>query len=404
MNTIYNKNIDSIISYFDVPKTCTSCLGLELEHFPVYGDESPAPYFGDRGVLEVLNGLKPYFEDLYYVDGALLGMYNDEYSISLEPSAQFEISVTPKTTVREIEKIYSGFQNLVAPILKKNGLRLETLGYRPKGSVYDLELIPKKRYEYMDRYFKTSGTCGINMMRGTASTQVSIDFVNEWDFVRKYRFAYLIMPAIKLICDNTPVFEDKKNDTPLKRTYIWRNTDKARCEAPSGVFEKGFGFASYAEYLMNVPLIFIMENGTAKYVGDQTAAQLFENKLLAKEDIEHITSMVFPDVRLKRYIEIRGADSLPIELALGYTALIKALFYSCGTIESYLDEYKIHYSHILAAENSLMKNGKSGKIYGVPADEFIKSLFACARNNISGGELHYIETLEEFYNSRNEGK
>ena len=400
MDTLYDKNIHSIIDYFDVPKTCTSCLGLELEHFLVFDDESSATYHGEHGVLEVLNELKPYFNDLYYADGDLLGMYNDKYSISLEPASQFEISVTPHTRIKSIEKIYSDFIETITPVLRKNGLHIETLGYRPAGSVYDLPLIPKKRYEYMDRYFKTSGINGINMMRGTASTQVSIDFFSEWDFVRKYRFAYLLMPALKLICDNTPVFEGSKNSTPLKRTDIWRNTDNDRCRPPADLFDDTFGFASYAQYLINVPLIFIPENGVPIYVGEKTAAQIFADKKLSSADIEHITSMVFPDVRLKRYIEIRGADSLPIAQALGYVTLIKALFYSCGTIEKYLDAYKINYEDIIESENSLISDGKNGRIYNVPADDFIQELFRCARSNISADERHYLDSLKTFYEAK----
>lgn len=400
MDTFYDKNINSIIAYFDVPKTCTSCLGLELEHFLVFDDKSSAAYHGEHGVLKVLNELRSSFTGLYYADGDLLGMYNDKYSISLEPASQFEISVTPHTQIRSIEKTYADFIGTVTPVLKKNGLHIETLGYRPAGSVYDLPLIPKKRYEYMDRYFKTSGTCGINMMRGTASTQVSIDFFSEWDFVRKYRFAYLLMPALKLICDNAPVFEGRKNNTPLKRTEIWRNTDKDRCTPPADLFGETFGFASYARYLMNVPLIFIPENGVPVYVGNRSASQIFENRTLSPSDIEHITSMVFPDVRLKRYIEIRGADSLPIEQALGYTALIKALFYSCGTIEKYLKAYDITYKDIIEAEDSLIACGKNGRIYGVPADDFVLELFSHALNNISDSEIHYLDSLKKFYEAK----
>ena len=400
MDTFYDKNINSIIAYFDVPKTCASCLGLELEHFLVFDDESSTTYHGEHGVLEVLNELKSRFTGLYYADGDLLGMHNDKYSISLEPASQFEISVTPHTRISSIEKIYSDFIETVTPVLKKNGLHIETLGYRPSGSVYDLPLIPKKRYEYMDRYFKTSGTCGINMMRGTASTQVSIDFFSEWDFVRKYRFAYLLMPALKLICDNTPVFEGQKNNTPLKRTEIWRNTDSDRCLPPEDLFDDTFGFASYAKYLMNVPLIFLPQDGVPVYVGNRSAAQLFENKALSPSVIEHITSMVFPDVRLKRYIEIRGADSLPIEQALGYTTLIKALFYSCGTIEKYLNAYNITYEDITESEDSLIAGGKNGFIYKVPADDFVHELFDCAQNNISAGELHYLDSLKKFYEAK----
>ncbi len=238
------------------------------------------------------------------------------------------------------------------------------------------------------------------MMRGTASTQVSIDFEDESDFVRKYRFAYLIMPAIKLITDNTPVFENAKNTVPLKRTYIWRNTDTARCEPPADLFDEGFGFASYANYLMNVPLICMPENGSMTYVGDKTAAELFKDKELSNADIEHIMSMVFPDVRLKRYIEIRGADSMPIDAALGYVALIKALFYSHETIDRYLCKYNIKRSDIIDSEDSLMSYGRNGFIYGVPADDFIQTLFSNAADNLSGDKLTYLNNLKAFYETK----
>lgn len=400
---MYFKNRKLLTEYFkSSAKQKAECLGLELEHFALFNDKSSAEYMGQHGIKEILTELMPCFENMQYRDGSLIGMYNKEYAISLEPASQFEISITPQTDINEIGKIYEHFLKTIGPAFKANGLHLETFGYRPRGSVYDLPLIPKKRYEYMDRYFKTSGTCGINMMRGTASAQISIDFTSESDFISKYRFAYLIMPAIKLICDNTPIFENKPNSKHLIRTYIWRNTDPDRCSPPADLFEDSFGFESYANFLMNVPLILLPHDGKTDYVGNKTAVELFADKELTQDDIAHIMSMVFPDVRLKSYIEIRGADSMPIQECLGYAALIKGLFYSDNTVKTYLNKYKINRQDIILSENSLIKSGKSGKIYDVNANDFIEELFDNAAKNISKDELKHLHTLKDFYEAQNE--
>lgn len=400
MENFYDKNKELLTEHFEnASKANAKCLGIELEHFLLYDDDTPADYYGEHGVLEVLKELTPFMKAPYYVDDVLLGLYAEGYSISLEPASQFEISVMPQCcSIDRIEKIYADFRALADPILRKHGLRLETLGYRPKGRAADLPLIPKKRYEYMDRYFKTSGEFGLNMMRGTASTQVSIDYTNEADFVKKYRLAYILMPALKLICDNTPLFEDGKNKIPLRRTLIWRGTDPDRCSPPADLFDEGFGFTSYADYLMNVPLIFVPKDGRTEYVGNKSAAVLYKDRLFDDSDIDHVLSMVFPDVRLKSYVEIRGADSLPIKEALGYTALIKALFYYEDNLQKYLNNFgNIRIQDITAAEDSIINNGYAGEIYGISADEFISGLFADADAVLSEIDRTYLKNLSDFY-------
>ena len=122
-----------------------------------------------------------------YSEGFLIGLSCDKYNITLEPGAQIEISIKPTENICEIENIYGEFLSVINPILDKYSYRLTTLGYMPKNKAKDISLIPKKRYEYMNKYFKSVGTRGINMMRGTASAQVSIDFADEKDCVQKFK-------------------------------------------------------------------------------------------------------------------------------------------------------------------------------------------------------------------------
>ncbi len=403
MDTTYTKNRAALVEYFSSSANPdTKRIGLELEHFLLHLDGTPVSYSEKFGVKDFLTELAEHFENLYYVDGQLMGMYNDDYSITLEPSAQLEISVMPRCRISQIEEIYDSFSALLSPYLSKYGFSLVNFGYHPTGRVSELELIPKKRYEYMDAYFKKSGSHGINMMRGTASTQISIDYEDEKDFVKKYRLAYLLGPAFKYICDNTPVYEGKENHTPLKRTYIWRNTDKARCSPPPDLFSKNFGFSSYAEYLLGVAPIFIFKDGKAIYTGKKTAASLYSDLLMSKADITHLLSMVFPDVRLKGYIEIRGADSLPKKATLGYAALVKAILYSPEVVEGYLDKYPITLDDITAAEDALSEHGLSASIYGVGAKTFIDGIFCDAKEHLQDDERYNLEYLIEHFKACNE--
>ena len=287
---------------------------------------------------------------------------------------------------RQIQKIYQSFLKQLYPLLKRRRFRLVTLGYQPVSQVDSLPLIPKKRYEYMDHYFQTAGTRGRNMMRGTAATQVSIDYCCEEDFRRKYRAAYLLMPALKLLTDNTPVFEGRPCDGYLTRTKIWNHVDPARCGTFPGLFREDFGFRSYAEYLWNLPLIFRPDGNEAVYTGSRPTRELWADSLLTPEDVEHILSMTFLDVRLKNYVEIRGADSMPLEYVMAYLALIKGLFFTPHVLEALLERLPHTEEAIRTAEQELSARGYEGTLYGTPAPEFLWNLLDLAEEHLDGGE------------------
>ena len=175
--------------------------------------------------------IREHFPHSYCVEGWLLGLYNDDYSISLEPAGQLEISIAPRESLDAIRKIYQSFLHLLHPFLESRDCCLATFGYQPVSRVDQLPLIPKKRYEFMDHYFQTSGSCGRHMMRGTASTQVSIDYCSEEDFRSKYRAACLLMPALKLLdsyasrgvhagCDDSPQEWQAHVEEHLNQGYI----------------------------------------------------------------------------------------------------------------------------------------------------------------------------------------
>lgn len=383
---IYNENIDTIAEYIKSGSKGkqTDNLGIEIEHFTLDKNGCVVPY--KNGIENVINDLSAYFEKQIYSEGFLIGLENEDYSITLEPGSQIEISIKPSNRIAETKKIYSDFISLINPILKKYSYKLVTMGYIPSGKAEDVELIPKKRYEYMNEYFKHTGKCGINMMRGTASVQVSIDFADEKDCGIKLKKSNALSPIFSLICDNSPVFEDKRYTNNILRSYIWDNVDDDRC----GVFStclQDFSFVNYAEYIYNLPAILVMNGDFAQYTGVKKICDIYRNTKINTSIAEHILSMFFPDIRLKKYIEIRPADSMPIEYALSYLALIKGVFMSDFAIDA--DK-----SEIDEAKRAIMKNGYNAEVYEMNVYDIAMTLFDIAEEKLDEEESNYLLPLK----------
>ena len=398
------ENLDLLTGHFHegCKLNCIQKLGLEEEHFIVHDDTGHSvTYYEPGGVEEILGELAGRFPRTETSEGHLIGCANNDYAISLEPAAQLEISIAPRESISCIMKIYRSFPAVTDEVLSKRGLHLVNIGYQPEDRVNDLPLIPKKRYEYMDRYFQLVDTRGRNMMRGTASTQISVDYCSEPDFVRKMRCAYLIMPAIRLLTDNAPVFEGKPSSGRLIRTRIWEHVDADRCGIVPGLFDDSFGFESYARYIWQVPVIFLPTPEGPVYTGRKRVCDLFADSVMTKDDVEHVLSMVFPDVRLKHYVEIRGADAMPEKYIAAYLALIKGIFFHSSATLAILDEFRrVREADLIEADHALMRDGFDANIYGVPADKFIDRLFVLARHGLDDGELALLDPFRELVRTK----
>lgn len=388
-------NIEKIAAYFkEGEKTGNLKTGVEIEHFVIGKDGNSMSY---ETAVEFMEALMDKEDRGYFEDGHLLGFFSADYSISLEPAAQVEISIAPKETIAEIEKVYKTFRSKADGWLEEKGFRLVNCGYHPQKKVSELSLIPKMRYEYMDRYFEKTGRYGKNMMRATASTQVSIDYENEADFVEKYRLACMLSPLFALLTDRSPVFEGKPVKTKLVRTVIWMNTDDIRCGIFPGTFAEDFGYRKYAEYLYNCPPILIMdETGKAVETKTKTFRELYADREMTKAEIEHAVSMVFPDVRLKNYIEIRVADSMELPEVLQYTALIKTCFYKeQARRELYELLGSVDEEKIKQAKRSVIEKGFDGELYGKNADFLTEELYRIMEKYGDGETKQYLQHKEQ---------
>lgn len=325
----FRKNKENIIQYLnsgckneDVPMQ----FGVELEHFVVKkGTREAVSYYGENGIESILIQLKPLYEECAYSEGHLIALGRKGIAISLEPAAQLEVSISPQTDIDAIRVIYARFVREIAPILEKCSYEMLTYGYQPKSRVEDLELLPKLRYRFMDAYFAKIGPFGRQMMRGTAATQVSIDYYSEEDFRNKYRIAYALKDVLAYFCSNSPVYEGEEYTGYVLRDDIWSKTDSQRVDVEAFMNDGTMSFEDYVDFVMQVPVI-VNKEDKKEFYDERTIGEIAKKRIFSREEIAHILSMVFPMIRAKHFLEIRFADSMPIEKVLKYVLILKGLF------------------------------------------------------------------------------
>lgn len=388
-------NRNKLIDYFKEMATPAGerKIGLELEHFIIDSKTGDTiTYY--NGIEELLKELAENFPQQVESQGHLIGLSDNDIFITLEPGAQLEISLTPHESIQGIRSNYRRFLCLFTPALEKRGWKLVNLGYHPKTKAGDVPLIPKKRYEFMDSYFKDHGSKGLNMMRGTASTQVSLDYTDEEDFRRIYTIANALSPLLSLLTDNTPVFEGQVYEDHLARTMIWNNVDSSRQVNPDFCLAPDMSFGTYADFILDSPCILALENGEPVFTGETPVKEIYKDKEMTRDDIEHILSMFFPDVRLKSFLEIRMADSMDMPFAISYAALLKGIFYNDDNKDRfYARESKRSIEEIAAAKAALIKDGYKAKVYGETPRYLLNTIFTFAASGLAEDEKVYLAPL-----------
>ena len=342
-----------LIEYFASGCKQDKLFGLELEHFVVDVDTGRSISYED-GIEKLLLAVAPLFGEPILSQGRIIGITGKNADITLEPAAQLEVSIDPYDDIAQIKQTYDKFISILTPALNDLNAKFVCLGYHPVSKIDELPLIPKERYNYMYSHFKNTGTCGKYMMKGSAATQVSIDYFSEDDFKKKFRVANILGPLFSFKYDNTPVFEGKPAPHRMIRTHIWNNVDPARSMVVPKSLDGDFGFKEYAEYALSVPTVFETEEWC----------------------VEHTLSMLFPDVRLKTNIEIRMVDSIPIEQALEYVTLINNIFYDEVKLNDlYNKTIGVKNADVATAKQELIKNGEDAVVYGRKVKEWLYEEF-----------------------------
>ena len=406
---------EDIVSYIQSGESNNKNLGLEIEHFVV---DEKGNQIGFDEITDLISTVSDKLNaKTNYSDGYPVGYTTDEYAITLEPSCQFEISINPYEDLEKIEYIYKEFFKVWEPLFKERGYQILTNGNLPKveqGLITpdNITLTPKLRYKYMDEYLSKSGKFSRYMMRASASTQLSIDYKSEKDLAKKLRVLEKISPILTIIMEsktnNDFTLPGNEGQKHLLRIQEWDDLDPARTGFLKGSLDEDFGYKDIADINYNMPLILLTKGGESEYVGDSSAKDLIEKGVITENDlkekttslIEHVFSMGFFHYRIKTYIEVRLADSVPIDKALGFTALLKGLIYDEHNL-NYLDE-KLSYirslDQIQSAIDQIKVDGFDAKIYdGKTAYEWSEEIIELADSGLEGKDKEYLKNVRTFW-------
>lgn len=403
-SNFYKKNTEELINFFKSGiSTDAGRIGIELEHILVDIKTGLAcNYYGMRGVLWMLEQLSEWYpEKITHHSGDLLGLAAPGCTVTIEPAAQIEFSAGPFDSLEEAALSFEQFESRLALVAEKANAWVCTLGYNPVENAENLELIPKYRYQLMNDHFEKIGPWGKRMMRATSSTQISIDYTSEEDCMRKLRLANALTPLFSLLCDNSPIFQQEIRPHELMRTKIWLECDPERCGTVPGVMNQDFSFAKYAQYALGqIPILTPCGDEMCPEF-TKTFAQVYSDRAMSKTEIEHSLSMIFADVRLKTYIEIRPADAMPLPYVLAYAALIKGLFYNeenLGKLDLMFAE--VLESDILLAKLALMDSGFNATVYNEKASSLSMELVELAYNGLSAQEQNFLAPIRSIAKER----
>ncbi len=315
---------DELVAYLEAGSKPISDwrIGTEHEKFGFHtGTNTPVPYDGDRGIRALLEGLKDRFGwDPVLEQKNVIALRRIDCPkggvISLEPGGQVELSGAPLDTLHETHEEVRQHLIEVKEVGAELGMGFLGLGFSPKWSLAETPVMPKARYAIMRNYMPKVGKLGLDMMFRTSTTQVNLDFADEADMVAKMRVGLALQPIATALFANSPFTEGKPNGFKTYRAEIWRDVDPDRTGLLPFVFGPGMGFERYVDYALDVPMYFVYRNGRYIDVAGASFRDFLDGRLerLPGETptfddwADHLTTL-FPDVRLKRFIEMRGADA-----------------------------------------------------------------------------------------------
>jgi len=334
-------------------------------------DLSPVPYEGPRGIRAILEALVARYGWLPIMEGEnIIALKRPDgepaATVSLEPGGQFELSGAPLATLHEVAAETQQHLDQVSAIGKDLGVGFLGLGFSPTWTREETPRMPKRRYAVMTRYMPQVGKGGLDMMYRTATIQVNLDFGSEADMVKKLRVSLALQPVATALFASSPFKEGKPNGFLSLRSEVWRDTDRARTGLLPFVFESGMSFDRYVEYALDVPMYFIYRDGTyidvagasfRDFLAGRIAEKLGRPELKSIEPTmddwsDHITT-IFPEVRMKRFLEMRGADAGRVPEIAALPALWVGLLYDQTALDAAWDVVK----GWTAEERDSLRNG-----------------------------------------------
>ncbi len=391
-------------------------IGTEHEKFPFLTDTlQPVPYEGVRSIKALLEGLRDRFGWAgVYEHGNIIALSDPHGmgSVSLEPGGQFELSGAPLETVHETCQEVHEHLVQVREIGDTLGIGFLGLGASPTWSREQTPVMPKGRYKIMAPYMDKVGRYGRDMMFRTCTVQVNLDFGSEADMVKKLRVSLALQPIATALFANSPFLDGKPNGFQSFRSEVWTDTDNARSGMLPFAFEQGMSFERYVDYALDVPMYFVIRDGEFINAAGESFRKFMDGKLpqlpgekpVMKDWNDHITT-IFPEVRLKKYLEMRGADSGPWRRLCALPALWTGLLYEQGPLDAAWDLVRDWTAgERQALRNAVPVQGLKATIRGRTVNDISRDVLKLARNgleqrNLQGckgkTETSFLDVLDE---------
>ncbi len=328
-------------------------IGTEHEKFGFRNEDLRPPTFeGERGIEALLTGLTRFGWAPYAEQGKIIALSKDMASVTLEPAGQLELSGAPLATIHETCKEVGSHLREVRAVADELELSFLGMGFQPKWRRDEMPWMPKGRYQIMKSYMPKVGSLGLDMMTRTCTVQVNLDYASEADMVKKFRVSLALQPVATALFADSPFTEGKPNGYLSYRSYIWTDTDAGRTGMLDFVFEDGFGYERYVDYLLDVPMYFSYRDGADgnKHYID-ASGKSFRKFMRGELDVlpgklptftdwnDHMTT-AFPEVRLKKFLEMRGADGGPWNRLCALPAFWVGLLYDDAALDAAWDLVK----------------------------------------------------------------
>ena len=383
-------------------------IGTEHEKFGWLTDtRRPLPYDGERSINALFAGLEAKFGwEPVREGGNVIGLTRNGANISLEPGGQFELSGMAFASLKETDAELRNHLDEVRSLAEPLGIRFMGIGAAPDWRHEDMPVMPKGRYRLMTDYMGKVGTHGTQMMYRTCTVQVNLDYASEADMVKKMRVALALQPVATALFASSPFFEGNLNGHKSWRSRIWRGLDDSRTGMLPFAFDEGFGFQAYVDWVLDVPMYFVYRDG--KYINalGQSFRDFLRGELPAlpgekptlSDWADHMTT-VFPEARVKRYIEMRGADCGDEAHIVALPAFWVGLMYDQTVLDACWDLVKGFDAETREGLRvAASVHGLAGSAGGVRIADLARASVALSQAGLAGrglGEERYLAPLVE---------
>ena len=374
------------------------------------------PYEGANGIGALLSAMQRFGWQPIEENGNIIALSCGACSISLEPGGQFELSGAPVETIHKTCDEVQTHLKQVKEIGNELGIGMLGMGFDPKWARADISWMPKGRYKIMGAYMPKKGSLGLDMMLRTCTVQVNLDFSSEADMVKKMRVSLALQPVATALFADSPFTEGKANGFQSYRSHIWTDTDPDRSGMLPFAFESGMGFERYVDYLLDMPMYFIYRDGKYVDVSGESFRDFMAGRLPGHKGeipgmgdfVDHM-STAFPEVRLKRFLEMRGADGGPWDRLCALPALWVGLLYDSAALDAAWDIVKDWtVAEMAALRRDVPRLALKANFRGKPLQELARRVVQIARDGLTrrrkldrmgGDESHFLNTLDRIAES-----